>query len=144
MELRAADRWTRRAGKRPLTIDGKAASSTNPGTWASYADARASTVGSGLGFMLGDGFGCIDIDHCVSPDGSISELARRVLAANPDAWVELSLSGTGLHVWGLLPEQPGRCRDGLEVYSRGRFIALGTTYRPGGLHPLRVPKLAAA
>lgn len=34
-------------------------------------------------------------------------------------------------------------RDGLEVYSRGRFIALGTTYRAGGLHPLRVPALVS-
>lgn len=93
--------------------------------------------------MLGDGFGCIDLDGCVSPDGSVTQLAQEVLDSNPDAWVELSLSGRGLHVWGLLPEGPGRRLPGLEVYSKSRFIALGSTYRAGGIHPLRVPELVA-
>lgn len=142
-ELRAADRWVRRHGKRPITITGRPASSTASSTWSSYAEVSASTIGTGLGFMLGSGIGCVDIDHCVSADGTISELAQRVLDLNPDAWVELSLSGTGLHVWGLMDERPGRVRDGLEIYSRARFIALGTTYRAGGLHPLIVPELVA-
>lgn len=92
--------------------------------------------------MLGDGIACIDLDHCVEPDGALSPLATRVLADNPHAWVELSLSGTGLHVWGLLPEGPGRTSPGLEVYSRARFIALGTTYQAGGMHPLNAPVVA--
>lgn len=143
-ELRGMDRWTRRAGKRPVTVTGRAASSTDSGTWASYSEAVSSSVGSGVGFMLGAGIGCIDIDDCVSADGTVSELAQEVLRLNPGAWVELSLSRTGLHVWGYMDEQRGRVADGLEVYSRSRFIALGTTYRAGGLHPLNVPELATA
>ncbi|GAA1485923.1 bifunctional DNA primase/polymerase [Brachybacterium fresconis] len=142
-ELRFADRWTRRVGKRPFTPMGSSAASTRPGTWSTYRDVRASKLGDGIGFMLGAGFACLDLDHCVSPDGSISELAQHALAVNPDAWVELSLSGTGLHVWGLMPEGPGRKQHGLEVYSKSRFIALGSTYRQGGLYPLRVPELVA-
>ena len=130
--------------KVPTMINGRNASSTAAGTWTTYAEAAASSVGAGLGFALGDGIGCLDLDHCVGPDGTLSELAQRVLAENPGAWVELSVSGTGLHVWGLLDAQPGRVLPGIEVYSQGRFIALGTTYRAGGLHPLTVPELATA
>ncbi|WP_420111534.1 hypothetical protein [Pseudactinotalea sp.] len=130
--------------KVPTQVDGRNAKSTDPSTWSTYSEASTSTVGNGLGFALGHRFACLDLDGCVSPDGSLSELAQRVLADNPDAWVELSVSGTGLHVWGLMDEQPGRMLPGLEVYSQGRFIALGTTYRRGGLHPLTVPEMVAA
>lgn len=136
-----------RAGKMtkvPAQVNGRNAKSTDPGTWSSYADAAGSTVGHGLGFALGDGIGCLDLDGCVSPDGTVSELAQRVLELNPDAWVEASVSGTGLHVWGLMDGKPGRVLDGLEIYSQDRFIALGTTYRTGGLRPLTVPELVAA
>lgn len=135
-----------RAGKMtkvPAQANGRNGSSTDPSTWTTYSEASTSTVGAGLGFALGDGIGCLDLDGCVSPDGTVSELAQRVLALNPDAWVELSVSGTGLHVWGLMDERPGRVLPGLEIYSQGRFIALGATYRAGGLHPLVVPQLVA-
>jgi primase-polymerase (primpol)-like protein len=151
-QLRAADRWMRfrlvpRAGKTtkvPTQVNGRNAKSTDPSTWSSYSEAAASTVGAGLGFALGDGFACLDLDQCVAPDGMLSNLAQRVLTENPDAWVELSVSGTGLHVWGLMDERPGQMLPGLEIYSQGRFIALGTTYRRGGLHPLRAPELVTA
>lgn len=133
---RRRDRWT----KVPTQVNGRRASSTAPHTWSSYADAKASTVGDGLGFALGTGFACLDLDGCVAPDGTLSELAQTVLELNPDAWVELSVSGTGLHVWGLMDEQPGKVLPGLEIYSRGRFIAMGTTYRRGGIHPLQIPQ----
>lgn len=147
-ELQAADRWMRfrlerrrdRWTKVPAQVNGRRASSTAPHTWSSYADAKASTVGAGLGFALGTGFACLDLDGCVAADGTLSELAQTVLALNPDAWVELSVSGRGLHVWGLMDEQPGRMLPGLEIYSQGRFIAMGTTYRRGGMHPLRIPQ----
>lgn len=136
-----------RAGKTtkvPTQVNGRNAKSTDPSTWSSYSEAAASTVGAGLGFALGDGFACLDLDQCVAPDGMLSNLAQRVLTENPDAWVELSVSGTGLHVWGLMDERPGQMLPGLEIYSQGRFIALGTTYRRGGLHPLRAPELVTA
>lgn len=143
-ELRRRARWVRwdliRGRKLPLRADmNRAASSTDPRTWTDYDTARASAVGRGLGFVLGDGVGCIDLDHCIAPDGSLSALAQETLRLNPDAWVERSQSGTGLHVWGLRPEGPGRRRKQIEVYSVGRYIALGETYRPGALAPLVVP-----
>lgn len=145
--LRRRDRWVRWT----LTSDGRklplqsarsrSASVSDPRTWSSYAAARRSKVGGGLGYVLGDGIGCIDLDDCLDSAGVLSPLAAEVFGANPGAWVERSHSGRGLHVWGLLAEGPGRRTKEIEVYSRGRYIALGETFRPGGLAPLVVPAL---
>ena len=78
--------------------------------------------------LTGDGIGCIDLDLCVS-SGVIAFWAQEFLDANPDTFVELSPSGTGLHFWGLLDSAPGRrVRDGrnIEDFGQGRYIALGT------------------
>ena len=144
-ELRARARWvrwtiTRDGRKLPLQArTNRAASSTDARTWTDYDTAAASNVGRGLGYVLGDGIGCIDLDDCFDAEGALSPLAERVLGANPGAWVERSQSGRGLHVWGYLPEGRGRRTKEIEVYSVGRYIALGETYRPGGLTPLVVP-----
>lgn len=143
--MRQADRWVRwdvlRGRKMPLqTRRPRAASVADSRTWGSYADAQASTVGRGVGYVLGGGVGCLDLDHCIAPDCTLSALAQQVLTLNPHAWVEVSMSGTGLHVFGLLDEAPGRRTPQLEVYSRGRYIAMtGTVHQPGGLHPLVLP-----
>lgn len=144
-ELRARARWvrwtiTRDGRKLPLQARvNRAASSTDARTWTDYDTARNSAVGRGLGFVLGEGIGCIDLDDCFDAEGALSPLAERVLKANPSAWVERSQSGRGLHVWGLMDEAPGRRTKEIEVYSVGRYIALGETFRPGGLAPLVVP-----
>lgn len=143
--MRQADRWVRwdvlRGRKMPLqTRRPRAASVIDSRTWGSYADAQASTVGRGVGYVLGAGVGCLDLDHCIAPDGTLTPLAQQVLTLNPHAWVEVSMSGTGLHVFGLLDEAPGRRTPQLEVYSRGRYIAMtGHVHQPGGLHPLVLP-----
>lgn len=144
-ELRARARWvrwtiTRDGRKLPLQArTNRAASSTDARTWTDYDTAASSTVGRGLGYVLGDGIGCIDLDDCFDAEGALSPLAERVLEANPGAWVERSQSGRGLHVWGLMDEARGRRTKEIEVYSVGRYIALGETFRPGGLAPLVVP-----
>jgi len=130
-----------RETKVPLTLDGLAASSTNAATWCTFGEARDSSVGRGMGFVLGEGIGCIDLDHCIV-DGVVAPWAQVVLDANPDTFVEVSQSGTGLHVFGLLAEGPGRkIRDGrdIEWYSVGRYIAL-TGSRFGG-SPSRLEQL---
>lgn len=118
--LKGRERWTRADHKRPITPGGLSASSTNPDTWGSYADCQAG-AGDGYGVMLGDGLGCIDLDGCLD-GGRLSAVAESVLAANPGAYVEVSMSGRGLHVFGQRAEVPGRRVPGVEVYSRGRFI----------------------
>lgn len=143
-ELRERARWVRwdliRDRKVPLQATrNRAASSTDARTWSSYDTARDSTIGRGLGYVLGEGIACIDLDDCIAEDGTLTALAEEALRLNPEAWVETSQSGRGLHIWGLLPEGPGRRTREIEVYSRGRYIALGETFRPGGLAPLTIP-----
>lgn len=136
-ELRAAKRWVRADGKRPIQVDGSPASSTDSDTWSTFK-AVQSGAGDGFGFMLGDGFGVIDLDHCLDADGSLSDLASRVLRLNPDAFVECSVSGEGLHVWGFRSEGRGFRGSGVEVYSKSRFIRCGTVHRRGVLAELNV------
>ena len=120
-------RWTRCEGKRPVTVTGRAASSTDSSTWSSFAEVQASSAGDGFGVMLGGGLGCHDLDHALE-DGELKPWARGVLddITEPVLFVEVSMSGEGLHVFVDAPEGPGRKRQvgdgGHEFYSRARFI----------------------
>lgn len=123
-------RWVRRnAAKVPLDArTGRFASVTDPATWCSYEQARASTAGVGLGFVLGDGIGCWDLDKCLN-GGQLAPWAREVLdGIDAPLFVERSQSGEGVHVFVHAAEGPGRrIRDGernVEFYSAGRYIAV--------------------
>lgn len=118
----------------PLTTGGRAASSTAPETWSTYRAATRSTAGAGLGFVLnGDGIVCLDLDHALDEQGQPLPWAQRILDQAPGCWVEVSVSGRGLHVWGHGHLERGRRLpvDGgtVEVYGDGRFIAVtGRTF----------------
>lgn len=138
-EMTAVDRWVRyrleprKAGKLakiPIQLNGRNASSTDSGTWASFKAAQASTVGDGLGWVLGNGIGCLDLDQCLV-DGVFAGWAREVVEEHKEAalLIEVSPSGTGVHVF--LPMGPGKgsvIRDGrnIEVYppDSGRYICV--------------------
>ena len=128
-ELVERDRWVRRSRKKvPLTTAGRAASSTEPRTWCSYRQARQSRVGSGLGFVLnGDGIACIDLDHCLNGD-VLAPWAQEILTKLPPTYVEVSLSGHGLHIFGVADFKGGRklrVNDhAIEIYADRRFIAV--------------------
>ncbi|MGO1319919.1 MAG: hypothetical protein ACTII7_07730 [Galactobacter sp.] len=116
-------RWCRADGKRPITTSGSPASSTKPYTWVSHAEVVASSAGDGMGIMLGDGIGCLDLDHCLI-DGRLTPAAAEVLdaLAAPILFMEVSMSGTGVHVFTAEPEAPGIEREWGGHYSRARFI----------------------
>lgn len=120
-------RWTRCVGKRPVTVTGRAASSTDPSTWSTFDEVQASSAGDGFGVMLGGGLGCHDLDHALE-DGELKPWARSVLdcITEPVLFTEVSMSGEGLHVFVEAPEGPGSKRPvgdgGHEFYSRARFI----------------------
>ncbi|CVM17436.1 hypothetical protein M3C29_010505 [Micrococcus luteus] len=134
--MRERDRWMRwaparrgsRITKRPVTVAGAPASSTNAATWSTYSEARASEVGTGLGFALGDGIGCYDLDDALS-GGVLEPWAAEFLATIPEPvlFMEVSQSGNGVHAFIEAAEGPGRViRDGrkIERYTAGRFIAV--------------------
>src|SRR5699024_2331567 len=99
-------------------------SATNPETWSDYETAKTSKLGHGIGFALGEGIGCIDLDDALVV-GQVTEWAQQILDDCPATFIEVSQSGNGLHIFGLVSEQPGRNTGrGVEVYSAGRFIAM--------------------
>lgn len=124
-------RWVRwslvGARKPPVTVSGRPASVTDPGTWSSFAEVKASTAGAGMGFVLGEGIGCWDLDHAFI-DGKLAGWARDVLdSIESPLFTEVSQSGEGVHVFVEAPEGKGwKVRDGrnIEFYSAGRFIAV--------------------
>jgi primase-polymerase (primpol)-like protein len=79
----------------------------------------------GPGFVLdGTGVVCIDLDHCLRK-GRPVRWAREILDRCPATYVEVSPSGTGLHIWGLGTLARGRkYRRGVEAYGTGRYIAV--------------------
>lgn len=131
-ELVSRDRWVlwkpvRRAGrmtKMPVQVDGSPASSTDQSTWAPFSQVRSAKR---KGYVLGDGIGCIDLDHCLV-DGVLTPAAAEFLAKVPPTYIEVSPSGDGLHVWGLMSAGRGSVRrlNGLSVerYSTGRYITI--------------------
>ena len=122
-EFRQKKMWVRADGKRPAMVDGSAASSTNPATWASFDEVQ-SGAGDGFGVVLdGSGLGCFDFDDCF--DGGVLKPAVRDFIAGiayPIVYVERSVSGNGLHVFVEAEKQRGFRRDGVEFYTWGRFI----------------------
>ena len=119
--IRRDERWT----KMPIRTSGSPASSTDWNSWTSFDAASAHS--DRLGFALGGGIGCIDFDDVIV-DGVLDPQVGAWLKDCPPTFIEVSPSGTGLHVWGLLPEERGRVRqvDGVsvEAYSYGRYMTV--------------------
>ena len=134
-ELLNIPRWVCcTANKLPIDPKtGKAADSTDPATWADYATAAAAVTPlgcRGVGFVLGDGFAGIDLDHCIDPaTGVVDDTALDIVDAM-QSYTEISPSGTGLHIlW--RGEKAGKaCRRalgsgvGLEMYDGGRYFTV--------------------
>lgn len=121
----AKGRWARCEHKRPIQIDGNPASTTNPNTWATYETVQVGH-GDGYGVMLGNGLGCIDLDHCFNEYG-LTQWAKDILTTTQNIlFVERSLSGDGLHIFCELPERKGTSvkhdSGAVETFSRARFI----------------------
>lgn len=133
-------RWVNHRYKRPVNPKNNTwASVTDPITWGTYAQAQDNQLG--LGFVLGDGIACIDLDHCLDENGTPNEPTRELLDFYEGSYVEVSPSGQGLHIWGTCPERNGFRRtwkgQSVEFYSTGRYITVtGKIFRPGQLLPL--------
>lgn len=122
--------------KFPCDASGRVVSAHDAAHWMSAAGAtsRAQQFGAGwgIGFILtpeAKRF-CLDIDGCLQPDGQWSPLALQLCGLFPGAAIEVSASGTGLHIWasysGDMPAHA--CKNtalGIELYTQKRFVALG-------------------
>jgi primase-polymerase (primpol)-like protein len=109
----------------------------DPANWTDYdcATAAAARLGTGygVGFALteNDPFFCLDIDGCLLPDGkNWSPIVGELCTKLPGVGLECSQSRKGIHLWGKYsgPEPAHGCKNiarGIELYTSGRFIALG-------------------
>ena len=136
-EMASADRWVRykltsrkngKLAKVPIQLNGSNASSTDSATWTSFKAAQASSVGDGLGWVLGNGIGCLDLDECFDGAGRLSDFAQSVLDQHraEAILVEKSQSGRGLHIFLPMSQGAGSRRTNIEIYppGSGRFIAV--------------------
>ena len=116
---------------------GQRASSTDPGTWASYeaaVQAAASTKDiSGIGYVFSptDPFTGVDLDHCVDPESYELHPAATAILDELDSYWEWSQSRTGVHsiVEGELHGDRHKTTvtpwgGAIEVYSEGRFFVM--------------------
>ncbi|MCC6457906.1 MAG: hypothetical protein IT328_23330 [Caldilineaceae bacterium] len=104
-----------------------------PNTWASFEKAWeiATRHHLGIGFVLtqADPYTCVDLDHCVDEQREVSEVTRSILTLL-SGYVELSPSGTGLHIW-IKNEVPVNRRTiGIEVYSSKRWMSVTGRHNP--------------
>jgi len=97
----------------------------DPHSWSSFEQVQEKDTR--IGFVLGGGIGCIDFDDVIVDD-VLDPQVEAWLKECPRTFVEVSPSGTGLHVWGLLPEERGTRRVvngvSVEAYSYGRYITV--------------------
>jgi hypothetical protein len=112
--------------------------SSDPANWMDFetASAVAQVTGLGVGFVFtrNDPFFFVDIDGAFH-NGQWSPFAVEVWSAFSGCATEVSMSGTGLHFFGVGNAPIGhRCRRddiGLEFYTEGRFVALTGTSAVG-------------
>ena len=94
-------RYEERAGsltKVPYQTATRRASSTDPSTWLTYAEAQQLEA-DGIGIMLtGDGLGGVDLDECRDPEtGELADWAREIVD-DFRSYAEVSPSGRGVKV----------------------------------------------
>jgi hypothetical protein len=145
--MKAKHQWVRwrlemRNGKQtkvPYRVDGKPAASDNPNDWTDYRTAvTGATINreQGVGFMFADGFAGIDLDGCRNSEtGDITVWADDIVQSLDAAYVEISPSGTGLHIFvmGKVPGTDkkfnlnpaiGNGKAGIEIYDARRYFTV--------------------
>lgn len=137
---RAEPRDGGKAAKVPYCVAAptRKASSTDPATWATFADAADAysvladlpadpvlgpVAGVGVVLTQAAGVTCVDLDNVIDEDGRLDGCAATVVQ-RCDSWTERSPGGRGLHVFvlGGVPEALKGAQ--LEIYSTARYIAI--------------------
>jgi putative DNA primase/helicase len=121
--------------KMPYQPDGRAASTTDPATWSTFAAVRAAVDGyDGIGFVLraDDPYVGVDLDHVINTEtGEVSRWAQEIIDAL-NSYTEITPGGDGLRVWIQIdtPVELTRKkravdgREALEVYQDGRYFTV--------------------
>jgi hypothetical protein len=137
LELKQLNNWVgwklesrnNKLTKIPYSGTGIPASSTDATTWRSFDDVKkiAPTKEKGIGFVFnGNGIVGIDIDHCISENGEISNKFESVIKSFA-SYTEISPSGTGVHIFircSSPPYKTGKKHGGIEIYSTERYFTV--------------------
>nr|WP_315224353.1 phage/plasmid primase, P4 family [uncultured Albidiferax sp.] len=130
----------RRPGKtEKIPVDPQTGNAIDPHTPANWLTAAAASTAAqrlgadyGIGFVLTQDAGLfvIDIDGAAQLDGTWNAAALALCQRFPGAAIEVSQSGTGLHIFGRYAgtTPAHKCKNMAlhwELYTEGRFIALG-------------------
>lgn len=121
--------------KRPVNCNsdkGEYAESDNPETWTTFDNALKylkEKGGTTVAYALDgkDNISCIDLDRCYDENGQPSAIAKEILSKCGKTYVEKSVSGNGLHIFGKTGGMDIRTfsKDGdLEFYQKEHFIAM--------------------
>lgn len=102
---------------------GYGAKSNDESTWVSFDEAIKKVEYfncNGLGFMLGNGYFGVDIDHAIDNEELIDEFVESL-----KSYTELSQSKEGIHIIckGVLPNGARR-KGNIEMYDNARFFAM--------------------
>ena len=136
--------WKAVPGNRPgktdkLPVDprsGTVIDPHNPAHWLSREEASSPTYGLAMETSEAAALLFLDLDHAYA-DGAWSPLAVDLVNRLNGCYVEVSYSGTGLHVIGrgrIPPHSTKNTPLGLELYSRLRFCALTGTHARGSMN----------
>ena len=130
LEKRKQSDGTWKDTKVPCQPNGKAASSTDPATWNSFASCTGAVgllriTGIGFVFSKAAGFTGIDLDKCRDPESGVTEPWALAIVNELSSYTELSQSGTGWHIIVRAALAAGRNRAGrVEMYDSGRFFVM--------------------
>jgi len=129
-ELKTLSQWVGyTSNKVPMCPHtGGAASSNNPDTWGTAAQAwsakkRYGWAGIGYVFTIGAGVVGVDLDDCFDSNGRLSDDARQIVQML-NSYTERSPSGKGLHILacGSIPNSVKR--PGFEMYNELRYFTV--------------------
>ena len=121
---------TRKPGKmdkHPIGRGGYRVKLTDPSEWMSYEEAASRSENLAFVFSKSDPFFFLDIDGARQPGGPWSPVAVDLLERLKGCAVEVSTSGTGLHIFGVGHPGDHGCKNipnDLEFYTEQRFVAL--------------------
>ncbi len=107
--MKDAPQWVLWRNKVPYQVNGQNAKANDPSTWTDYQSVVAAAIfndTSGVGFEFANGFAGIDLDGCRDKaTGEIKPWAEEIINKIDGAYVEISPSGTGIHIFvrGVVP-----------------------------------------
>lgn len=122
---------------------------TDPAQWSDAATACAAAAqrqcGVGFVFTAHDPFFFFDIDGALDrATGQWSPLAQQMCQVFQGCFIEVSRSGTGLHIigTGTAPAHACKCvQHGLELYTQDRYVALTCHHAQGSPATVAQPQL---